>query len=99
MKSHDEVMTVVRARLRRAGFSPAMEQRHCHWISRYYRFCLRLPWALPSGEKAAAFRSHLAGSGDLSARAQWQAGAALRFLYAEVLGRPLSPNDGPRAAP
>jgi len=99
MKSHHEVMTVVQARLRRAGLPPVTEQCYRHWISRYYRFCLQLPWALPSGQKAAAFRTHLAASHAVTTRAQWQAGAALDFLYAEVLDKPLALPQGPKDAP
>ena len=98
MMSHGEVITVVRARIRQAGLSPATERCYCNWVSHYYRFCLQLPWALPSAEKAAAFRSYLAGHSGVSARAQWQAGSPLHFLYDEVLRKPIHPSELPKGA-
>jgi integrase len=90
LKPHTEVIEMVRTRVRSLHFSYSTEQCYCHWISRYYSFCLRAPQDMPSEKKAVMFLSFLATDCRLSARSQNQAFSAVLFLYKEVLQRPLA---------
>jgi len=97
MKSLNDVIEMVRTRVRSIHFAYSTEQTYCHWTARYYSYCLRLPWSMPPEKKAEAFLSYLATGVRLSARSQNQAFSALLFLYKEVLHRPLGGVDALRA--
>jgi integron integrase len=97
MKSLNDVIEMVRTRVRSIRYSYSTEQCYCHWIARYYSHCLRLPWSLESEKKVEHFLSYLATHSRVSARTQNQAFSALLFLYKEVLHRPLAKVDALRA--
>lgn len=89
MKSRSDVLRLVQAKIRLRHYAFSTEQAYCHWTGRYYDFCLRLPKPWSPERKAEAFLTDLALKQGVASRTQNQALAALLFLYAEVLGRPL----------
>jgi len=97
MMSLSGVTNLVRNRVRSLHFSYSTEQTYCHWISRYYRFCLGLPWEMPPEKKAEAFLTYLATSTGVAARTQNQAFAAVQFLYKHIVRKPLAEVDALRA--
>jgi integron integrase len=97
MKSPNEVVAMVRVKIRQLHYAYSTEQTYCSWVARYYGYCVRLPPATPSEKKVEAFLSHLALQHRVSARTQNQALSAILFLYASVLGRALGDIDGLRA--
>lgn len=97
MKSLNDVVEMVRTRVRSLHFSYSTEQCYCGWIARYYSYCLRLPWSMPAEKKVESFLSYLATGSRISARTQNQALAGVVFLYKEVLHRPLGGFDALRA--
>jgi integron integrase len=97
MKSRNEIIAITRSKIRLRHFAYSTEQTYCAWIARYFDFCLRLPRHLQPEKKAEAFLSHLALNQRVAARTQNQALAALLFLYAEVMARPLGDIDALRA--
>ena len=75
----------VRARIRVKHYSIRTEQAYVDWIKRFIRhFGKRHPKDM-GAEEVAAFLSHLAVAGRVSASTQNQAKSALLFLYKEVL--------------
>jgi len=83
------LLTTLRRAIRLKHYSRRTEQAYVGWVRRYVRFHgMRNPAEL-SAEDVAAFLSHLAVVGKVSAATQNQALAALLFLYQEVLGRRL----------
>ena len=75
--------------LRTAHYSPRTEAAYSGWVRRFVRFHqLRHPLELGERE-VAAYLTHLATEGRVSASTQQQALSALLFLYREVLRRPL----------
>ena len=75
----------VRARIRVKHYSIRTEQAYVDWIRRFIRhFGKRHPKDM-GAEEVAAFLSHLAVAGRVSASTQNQAKSALLFLYKEVL--------------
>jgi integron integrase len=97
MKSPNEVVAMVRVKIRQLHYAYSTEQSYCSWVARYYDYCARMPKATPREKKAEAFLSHLALHHRVSARTQNQALSALLFLYEYVLARPLGDIDGLRA--
>lgn len=97
MKSLNDVIEMVQTRVRSLRYSYSTEQCYCHWVGRYYSYCLRLPWSMASEKKVEQFLSYLATHARISARTQNQAFSALLFLYKEVLHRPLAEVDALRA--
>jgi integrase len=97
LKSRSEVVELVRQRIRLRHFAYSTEQSYCGWVGRYYDFSLGLKAGLTQEEKAEAFLTDLAVRWNLAAKTQNQALAALLFLYAHVLGRPLGEIDALRA--
>jgi len=43
MKPLNDVVEMVRTRVRTIHFAYSTEQTHCHWTARSYSYCLRLP--------------------------------------------------------
>jgi len=87
-------MEVVRRTLRERRYSARTEQAYVHWIR---RFILANGRRHPSelGEAdVARFLSSLAVEGQVAASTQNQALAALTFLYARVIRRPLARVEG-----
>lgn len=79
----------LRQRLRVRHYSPRTEEAYASWVRRFVRFHgLRHPSEL-GGDAVSAFLTHLASEGRVAASTQNQALAALLFLYAHVIGRPL----------
>ena len=75
-------------------FSPRTEDLYAGWAERFIRFHgIRHPDTMAEPE-VNAFLTHLAVTRNVSASTQNQARAALLFLYAHVLGRPLDRLDG-----
>lgn len=97
MKSLQDVIAMVKTRVRTLHYSFSTEQCYCGWIARYYSFCLRLAARMPQETKAELFLSQLATASRVSARTQNQALSAILFLYNEVLRRPLGDIDALRA--
>ena len=89
MKSRAEVLLMVQAKIRLLHFAYSTEQAYCHWVGRYYDFCLHLPPPWTPERKAEAFLTDLAVRGRVAARTQNQALAGLLFLYGDVLRKPL----------
>lgn len=79
----------VKGRLRLLHYALSTEDIYCHWIGRYYEFCLELPRELEPERKVEAFLTDLAVRLNVAARTQNQAFAAVLFLYKEVLEKPL----------
>lgn len=70
-------------------YSPKTREAYVGWVRRFVLFHgLRHPASMGARE-VAAFLSHLATRGNVSASTQNQALAALLFLYGEVLHQPL----------
>ena len=97
MKSRNEVVALVRAKIRLLHFALSTEDSYCGWVARYYDFCRTLPPNLAHEAKAEAFLTHLALRQRLAAKTQNQAFAALLFLYEHVLKQPLAEVDALRA--
>jgi site-specific recombinase XerD len=75
--------------LRVRHYSARTEEAYVSWVRRFVRFTsLQHPGEL-GGREVSAFLSHLARVDKVSASTQNQALAALLFLYACVLGKPL----------
>ena len=75
----------VRATLRAKHYSPRTEEAYVGWIRRFIRFHgMRHPKGMGEPE-VAAFLTHLAVEGHVSASTQNQAVSALVFLYRDVL--------------
>lgn len=89
MKSRDDVLLLVKKRLRLLHYAFTTEDVYCHWIGRFYDFCLAQPEDRPAERKTEAFLTDLALRQHVAARTQSQAFAAVLFLYKEVLERPL----------
>ena len=87
MKTRNEVIALVRAKIRLLHFAYSTEVSYCCWVGRYYDFCRTLPPTLTHEEKAEAFLTHLAMEQQVAAKTQNQAFAALLFLYQHVLNR------------
>src|SRR5689334_1667820 len=80
----------VRAACRVRHFSRRTEDAYHDWIERFIRFHrIRHPDTMGEPE-VNAFLTYLAVDRNVAASTQNQAMAALLFLYAEVLGRPLN---------
>ncbi len=97
MKSRPDVQKLVQAKIRLLHFAYSTEQAYCYWVGRYYDFCLALPSVWPAERKAEAFLTFLALKQGVAARTQNQALAALLFLYAEIVRKPLGNIDALRA--
>ena len=89
MKSRSDVLDLVRNRIRLLHYAYSTEDVYCHWIGRYYDFCLKLPKNLSPERKTEAFLTHMAVRLNVAAKTQNQAFASVLFLYKEVLGKPL----------
>lgn len=83
------LMEIVRRRLRERRYSRRTEEAYVHWIRRYIVFHGRAHPRELEPEHVGQFLSHLAEKEQVAASTQNQALAALLFLYARVLGRPL----------
>lgn len=88
-----KLLAQVRQAIRLRHYSRRTEEAYVAWIRRFVRFSdLRHPVGLGDAE-VTAFLSSLATAG-LGAVTQNQAASALRFLYAEVLRRPVGGLEG-----
>ena len=81
----------VRAALILRHYSPKTVEAYIGWVRRFVLFHHRRHPESMAAPEVAAFLSHLASQGRVSASTQNQALAALLFLYAEVIHRPLDP--------
>ena len=82
-------MEVARRRLREERLSQRTQQAYDYWIRRFIRFHDRRHPKDMGEDEVSAFLSALVVERGLSASTQNQALAALTFLYARVLQRPL----------
>ncbi|HEY1763600.1 MAG TPA: phage integrase N-terminal SAM-like domain-containing protein [Opitutaceae bacterium] len=89
MKSRNDVVAMVRDKVRLKHYALATEYAYCAWIRRYYDFCSSLHRKMSHENKAEAFLTHLAVAGQVSAKTQNKALSALLFLYRDVLDEPL----------
>lgn len=87
-------MEIVRRKLRERRYSRRTEEAYVHWIRRYIVFHDRRHPGDLGEAHVKSFLSHLAIEGHVAASTQNQALAALTFLYATVLDRPLTRIDG-----
>ncbi len=84
----------MRHAIRMRHYSRRTEEAYLLWVRRYVRFHdLRHPAELPPSA-VAAFLSHLANEGNVSASTQSQALSALLFLYREVLEKDIGWLEG-----
>lgn len=89
MPSNPKLLQRVRSNLRLRQYSPRTEEAYVGWVRRFVRFHgLRHPDAMGESE-VRAFLEHLTEGRQLGSSSVNQAVAALLFLYAEVLRRPL----------
>jgi integron integrase len=86
-------MEIVRRRLRERRYASRTQEAYLHWIRRFVLANSRRHPADLGAEQVRAFLSSLAVEERVAASTQNQALAALVFLYAHVLGRPLAPVD------
>jgi integron integrase len=87
-------MEIVRRRLRERRYSARTEEAYVHWIRRFIlENGRRHPSDLDEAD-VARFLSTLALRDQVAASTQNQALAALLFLYAHVVGRPLARVEG-----
>lgn len=84
-----EILAKVTEVIRRQHKSLATERAYCGWIGRYFDYCLTLPKAAPAEEKMERFLTMLAVEHDVSAATQNGAFHAIRYLYTDVMPRPL----------
>src|SRR5208283_499319 len=89
MKAREEVLSLVKMKVRLLHYALSTEDAYCHWIGRYYDFCLTQSVYQPSERKTESFLTDLALRLGVASRTQSQAFAAVLFLYKEVLGSPL----------
>lgn len=87
-------MEQVRRMLMEDRYRPRTRQAYAEWIRRYILFHGRRHPRDLDGADVSAFLSELATGRRVSASTQNQAYAALHFLYARVLRRPLRPLTG-----
>lgn len=97
MKTRNEVVALVRSRIRTMHFALSTEDAYCGWVARYYDFCKDIAQGLPAERKVEAFLVDLALKRRVAARTQNQAFAALLYLYKDVLDRPLKNVEALRA--
>src|SRR4051812_35499844 len=97
MKSRNDVVEMVRAKIRLRHLALSTEATYAAWVARYYDHCLKIDPKLAAEKKAESFLTCLAIDSNLSARSQNQALSALLFLYKDVLERPLGEVDALRA--
>ncbi len=86
----DRVRQAIRAR----HYSDRTEQAYVAWVARYVRFHGKRHPAEMAEAEVNQFLTHLAVHGRVAASTQNQALAALLFLYAKVLNRPLGQIEG-----
>lgn len=84
----------LRTRLRTRHYSPRTEEAYVGWVRRYVEFHGRRHPASMGQREVAAFLSHLATVGKVSASTQNQALNALLFLYRHVLSADVGFVDG-----
>jgi integrase len=89
MKRREEVIEMVRKKIRLRHLSMSTEDSYCGWIARYYDFTSGLPSGMSPEKKAEAFLTDLAAIRRVAAKTQNQALAAVLFLYSAVLDKPL----------
>ena len=97
MKSREEVVHLVRQKIRLRHMALSTEESYGAWIGRYYDHCRHLPRESSSEQKAESFLTYLAAKAHVSSRTQNQALAAIVFLYKDVLEKPLGDIDALRA--
>jgi len=84
------LLTALRDAIRVRHYALSTEQAYVDWVKRYIRFHgMRHPREL-GGQEVGAFLAWLAVERKVAASTQNQALSALLFLYANVLGRPLT---------
>jgi integron integrase len=88
------LMKLVRRALRERRYSGRTEEAYVHWIRRFIVASARRHPADLGVEEVRRFLSRLAVEERVSASTQSQAQAALVFLYAHVVRRPLDTMDG-----
>jgi hypothetical protein len=100
MDRQPKLLEQVRRAVRARQFSPRTEQAYVGWVRRFVLFHgLRHPAEL-DGSDVARFLTHLAAERSVSASTQRQAGAALAFLFDEVLQRRIEvPEESHARAP
>jgi integron integrase len=87
-------MEIVRRVLRERRYSARTEEAYVYWVRRFIVANGRRHPSDLGPDEVRAFLSHLAVEEGVSASTQNQAMAALSFLYARVVRRPLGSMDG-----
>lgn len=88
------LLEIVRRRLRERRYSRRTEQAYVHWIKRYIVFNDRRHPRDLAEDDVRRFLSSLAADDHVAPSTQNQALAAVTFLYADVLDRPLTRIEG-----
>lgn len=86
-----KLLEQVRRACRARQFSRRTEDAYAAWVRRYVLFHGKRHPAELDGQAVAAFLTHLANDGNVSASTQNQAASALLFLHREVLGLAIDP--------
>ncbi len=81
------ILEQLRRRMRTLHYSIRTEQAYCDWVRRFVLFHKRRHPANMGKDEIAAFLTHLAVHGKVSASTQNQARNALLFFYRRVLNR------------
>lgn len=97
MATKEQVLSVMRSKMRLQHLALRTEEAYLHWVGRYFDFAQGMPKEMASEKKAEAFLTDLAVRKNVAARTQNQAFAAILYLYKQVLGRPLLEVDALRA--
>ncbi|OGT84762.1 MAG: integrase [Gammaproteobacteria bacterium RIFCSPLOWO2_02_FULL_61_13] len=92
--AHPNLLTALKAELRRRNYSIRTEQTYVEWLRRFVAFHRGRDAHEMGGEDVAAFLSHLALDRNVSASTQNQALWALVFAYKNVLGTELGELTG-----
>lgn len=88
------LMERLRHRLRTRHYSSRTEKAYCHWVRRFVLFHDRRHPDTMGDAEIAAFLTHLANVGKVSASTQNQAMHAILFLFRHVLSRPVGFVEG-----
>lgn len=92
--SDGKLLPRLRRAIRARHFSPRTEAAYVGWVRRYILYHQRRHPAELGGDGVSRFLASLAEDRQVSASTQNQAGAALLFLYREVLGREIQVSAG-----
>ncbi|MEW5754866.1 MAG: integron integrase [Pseudomonadota bacterium] len=88
-QAHCDVLTSLRAEIRRRSYSIRTEEAYVQWICRFILFIDNRDPRLAGAPEVVSFLQNLAVRGNVAASTQNQALNALVFLYHQILQQPL----------